>query len=155
MDKENKIATVRRITVDERLSEDLIRLEICELIKHGESGEFKDEPDYWRDIVQEGEEIVACPINPERESQKDLYTELMSIPESQVKQFPWKDFKEGQVFLAGAFEVKEAQHGGKKVRRYFICPGKKAFEQIDDHVKKNTKTLYYKVLTEGEKNGKL
>ena len=155
MDREDKIPTVRRISVDERLSEDLIRLEICKLIKLGESGEFKDEPDFWRDIVQEGEEIVVHPINPEKESTKGLYTDLMSIPESQVKQFPWKDLKEGQVFLSGAFEVKEEQRGDKKVKRYFIRPGEKAFKQIDDDVKENTKTLYYEILAKGEKNGKL
>lgn len=155
MDKEERIATVRRITVDERLSEDLIRLEICELIKHGESGEFKDDPDFWKDIAQEGEEIVARPYNPEKESEKNLYTDLMSIPESQVKQFPWKDLKEGQVFLSGEFEVIEEQSGDKKVKRYFIRPGEKAFEQIDDDVKENTKSLYYETLAKGEKNGKL
>jgi hypothetical protein len=155
MDKEEKIATVRRITVDEQLTEDLIRLEICELIKPGKSGEFKDEPDFWKDIAQEGEEIVARPFRPGKKSQKDLYTDLMSIPESQVKQFPWKDLKEGQVFLSGAFEVKEEQSGDKKVKRYFIRPGEKAFERIDDDVKENTKTLYFDVLAKGEKNGKL
>lgn len=155
MDKEDKIATVHRITVDERLSEDLIRLEICELKKTGESGEFKDEPDFWRDIVKEGEEIVARPINQENESKKDLYTDLMSIPESQVKHFPWKDLKEGQVFLSGAFEVKEEQRGDKKVKRYFIRPGEKTFKQIDDDVKENTKTLYYEILAKENKNGKL
>jgi len=155
MDKEDYIATVRRITVDERLSEDLIRLEICELKKTGESGEFKDEPEFWRDIVQEGEEILARPKNPGKESKKSLYTDLMSIPESQVKQFPWKDLKEGQVFLSGEFEVKVEQRGDKKVTRYFIRPGEEAFKQIDDDVKENTKTLYYEILARGEKNGKL
>ena len=155
MDKEDRSATVRRITIDERLSEDLIRLEICELIKVGESGEFKDEPDCWRDIVQDGEEIVARPINLEEAPKKDSYTKLMSIPESQVEQFPWKDLKEGQVYLSGAFEVKEEQSGDKKVKRYFIRPGQKAFKQIDDDVKENTKALYYKILAKGEKNGKL
>ena len=155
MDKEDIIAAVRRITVDERLSEDLIRLEICELKKVGESGEFKDEPDFWRDIVQEGEEIVARPINPEKESKKGSYADLMSIPESQLEQFPWKDLKEGQVFLSGEFEVKEEQSGNKKVKRYFVRPGEKAFKQIDDDVKENTKALYYKLLAKGEKHGKL
>jgi len=155
MDKADKTAIVRRITVDERLSEDLIRLEICELIKHEESGEFKDEPEFWNDIVQEGEDILARPINPKNESQKDLYTDLMSIPVSQVKQFPWKDLKEGQVFLSGAFEVKEEPNRDKKVKRYFIRPGGKAFKQIDDDVKKDTKILYYEILAKGEKNGKL
>ena len=155
MDKDEKIATVHRITVDEKLSEDLIRLEICELIKFGESGEFKDEPEFWKDTAQEGEEVVARPSDPEKKSKKDLYTDLMSIPESQVKQFPWKDLKESQVFLSGEFEVKEEESGGKKVKRYFIRPGEKAFEQIDDDVKKTTKTLYYEILAKGEKNGGL
>ena len=155
MDKENELVTVRRISVDERLSEDLIRLEICELIISDESGEFKDEPDYWRDIVQEGEEILARPVNPEKEITTGLYTDLMSIPESLVKQFPWKDLEEGQVFLSGEFEVKEEQSGDKKVKRYFIRSGKKAFEQIDDDVKKNTKTLYYGILAKGERDGEL
>ena len=79
----------------------------------------------------------------------------MSIPESQVKQFPWKDLKEGQVFLSGAFEVKEEQSGDKRVKRYFFRPGEKAFKQIDDDVKENTKTLYFEILAKGEKNGKL
>lgn len=155
MDKEERIATVRRITVDERLSEDLIRLEICELIKHEKSGEFKDEPDYWRDIAQEGGEVLARPIAPGKKSTKECYTDLMSIPKSQVKKFPWKDLKEGQVFLSGAFEVKEEQSGDDTVMRYFIRPGKKAFKQIDDDVKKNTKTLYYKILAKGENHGRL
>ena len=97
MRKADEIATVRRITVDERLSDDLIRLEICELIKHDESGEFKDEPDFWKEIVQEGEEIVARPPTKGRTSNEALYTDVMSIPESLVKQFLWKDLEEGQV----------------------------------------------------------
>ena len=152
MDKDNNIATVRRITVDEQLSEDLIRLEICELIKHGESGEFKDEPDFWKDVATEGEEIVARQIDPDKSTQKNLYTDVMFIPVSQVPQFPWKDLKEGQVFLSGAFEVREELSGDKQVKRYFHHPGKEAFEQIDDDVKKNTKTLYYEILAKGEKN---
>jgi len=153
MNKEDKIPTVHRITVDEQISEDLIRLEICELIKYDESGEFKDDPEYWKDIVKEGDEILARPTNQEKESKRDLYTDLMAIPESQVKQFPWKELKEGQVFLSGAFEIKEEQSGDKKIKRYYIRPGKKAFEQIDDDVKKNTKNIYHEILAKGEKNG--
>ena len=155
MKQKNIIAAVHRITVDERLSEGLIRLEICELKKVDESGEFREEPDYWRDVVQDGEEILARPIDPENESEEGLYTDLMSIPESQVKQFPWKDLKEGQIFLSGAFEVREEQSGDKKMKRYFICPGERAFIQIDDDVKENTKTLYYEILAKGKKNGEL
>jgi len=153
MDKESTIPTVRRITVDERLSEDLIRLEICELRKSDESGEFKDDPEYWQDSVEEGDEILARPTNQEDVSKTNLYTDLMDIPESQAKQFPWKDLKEGQVFLSGAFEVREEVSGNKKIKRYYIHPGGKLFEQIDDDVKEDTKNLYYEILAKGEKNG--
>lgn len=155
MNKNEKIATVHRITVDEQLAEDLIRLEICELKKQGESGEFKDEPDFWEDIAKEGEEIMAKPLDPESILQELLYTDVMFIPESLVQQFPWKDLKEGQVFLSGAFEVKEEQRGDKIVKRYFFRPGKEAFEQIDDDVKENTKNLYFEILAKGEKSDKL
>ena len=155
MNKNEKIATVRRITVDEQLAEDLIRLEICELKKPGKSGEFKDEPDFWEDIAKEGEEIVARPPDPESISQEHLYTDVMFIPESLWQQFPWKDLKEGQVFLSGAFEVQEEQSGDKKMKRYFFRPGEEAFEQIDDDVKENTKTIYYEIVAKGEKNDKL
>ena len=155
MDKEDKIPTVLRISVDERLSEDLIRLEICELIRFGESKEFKDEPDFWSDIIQGGEEIVARLINPGKVIIKGPNTDMVSILESLVEQFPWKDLKEGQVFLSGAFEVKEEQRRDKKVKRYFIRSGEKAIKQIDDDVKENTKTLYYEILAKGGKNGKL
>ena len=155
MNKKSEIPKVHRITVDERLSEDLIRIEICKLIRLDKSGEFKDEPDYWEDITEEGQEIIAQPCVPKKKSNTNFYTDLMSIPKSKVKKFPWKDLKEGQVFLAGEFEVREQKSGDKKVKRYFIHPGKKDFEQIDDDVKENTKTLYYKVLAKGEKHGKL
>ena len=121
MDKEEKIATVRMITVDERLAEDLIRLEICELINRDDSGEFKLEPEFWKDIAQEGEEIVARPFRPGKKSQKDLYTDLMSIPEEQVREFPWKDLEEGQVFLSGAFSIISSNgKGGFKVGRVVL-----------------------------------
>ncbi len=155
MNKQNIIAKVRRITVDEWLSEDLIRLEICELQKSCESGEFKDEPDFWKDVLNEGEEILARPVNLEKESTNSLYTDLMSIPDLLVKHFPWKDLKEGQVFLSGEFEVKMEQIGDKTVNRYFTRLGEQAVEQIDDDVKDNTKSLYYDILAKGEKYDRL
>jgi hypothetical protein len=155
MDKKKKIPTVHRITIDERLSEDHIRIEICKLIKIDKSGEFRDEPDYWEDITEEGEEIIAQPRVQKKKSKTNSYTDLMSIPKSKARKFPWKDLQEGQVFLAGEFKVREQKSGNTKAKRYFIQPGKKDFEQIDDDVKENTKTLYYKILAKGEKHGRL
>jgi len=153
MHKDKQISPVHRITVDERLSEDLIRLEICELIN--KSGEFTDNPEFWKDTAPEGQEILVRPHDTGKKIGKYLYTDVMSIPDSQVKDFPWKDFKEGQVFLSGAFVVEEDKREGKTVKRYFYRSDNKAFEQIDDEVKKNTKSLYYEILAKGDKNGKL
>jgi hypothetical protein len=155
MVKDKKRATVRRITIDEQLSEDLIRLEVCELIEPESTGEFKDDPSFWRDISQDGEEILARPLNSEERYEKDSYTELMSIPESQIEQFPWKDLKEGQVYLSGEFEVREEKNGDRMVKHYVISRGKKTFIQIDDDVKENTKNLYYEILAKGENHGRL
>lgn len=155
MKKPDKLASVRRITVDERLSDDLIRLEICELKRVDESGEILDEPGFWTDISSEGNDVLARPANPQSKSRKNLYTDLMGIPETHVDVYPWKDLTEGQVFLSGEFEVREEQREEETIKRYFASPGKKAFERIDDDVKKHTKALYYEVLAKGEKDGKL
>jgi len=155
MRKENKIPKVLRITIDERLSENLIRLEICKLVDIGNSGEFKDEPGFWKDAAKEGEEILVQSNISKHKSRKKLYTDLMSIPKSQVDKFPWKDLKEGQVFLSGEFEVKEKMIKNKNVKQYFIHPGKESFEQIDDDVKENTKNLYFEILAKGDKYGRL
>jgi hypothetical protein len=155
MDKEDKIPKVYRITIDERLSEDLLRLEICELIKVDESGAFKDEPEFWKDISADGEEIVARPIDPDKKTEKESYTRLMSIPESEASQYPWNDLKEGQVYLSGSFEVKEVKDGEKTARRYFVSTGEEAFKRIDGDVKKNTEILYFETVSQGDENGKL
>lgn len=153
MDLDKGTATVHRITVDEKLAEDLIRLEICKLKKLEDGGEFKDEPGFWEDIAEEGEEIFARAPDPDNKSQEDLYTEIMSIPAALSSQFPWKDLTEGQVFLSGSFSVRESQNEDKKIKKYFYRPKENSFEQIDDEVKDDTKILYYEVLAQGEKNG--
>lgn len=158
MVKKNISPKVHRISIDEQLSENLIRLEICELKleKLDESGVFKDEPDYWRDIASEGKESFALSISPEKESAiGTYYIDLMSIPETLAERFPWKDLTEGQVFLSGEFEVQIEQDSGEEVKRFYVRSGAQGFLQIDDDVKKHTKTLYYGVLAKGEKNGKL
>jgi hypothetical protein len=149
MKKNKNKYPVYRITVDEKLSDNLIRLEICRLIKYDETREFKDDPEFWEDITNEGEEILVCPPGQENETQKNLYTEVMNIPQSLVDEFPWKDLKEGQVFLSGAFIAKELPILTKKVYQYYYSPEDKGFKQIDDDVKAKTKTLYYSVLAKG------
>jgi hypothetical protein len=152
MKKRRGIPSVYRISVDERLSDDLIRLEICELVKWDESGEFKDKPDYWRDIYQE-KDLFALPNQPKGDSTNRPYTELMWMPESVVDKFPWKDLTEGQVFLSGEFVIQETQQEGRTEKRYFINPGERAFIRIDEDVKDDTKALYFGILAKGDRHG--
>lgn len=156
MEKKELSINVLRITVDEMLSEDLFRLEICKLIKTDKSGEFKDEPEYWQDIYdKDGEEVMVRPDKPAKNSTSTIrsYVERMSIPNAKLKQYPWKELKEGQVYLSGEFEIRTEKPGKKPIKQYFTSANKRAFERIDDDVYENTKTLYYKVLANKEKNG--
>lgn len=124
-------AMVRRITVDEKLFEDIIRLEICELIDGVE--EFEDASMYWKD----GEAEEGVQINP------DNFSNVMGIPQSQTNNWHWKDLKEGQVFLSGSFEVKgEAE----ALKTFILKPGKEEFIRIDDIVKKEIEKLYYEAI---------
>lgn len=145
----NESYRVYRITIDEKLSDDLIRLEICKLIKHSKSGEFKDEPIYWEDYTESETIIKPTKIN------NNLYADLSTHTKLQTKTILWKDLKEGQVFLIGAFKIKDNQKNTKIFNQYFVDPDKDEFRQIDNDVKANTKSLYYKILSKGEKNGKL
>ncbi len=154
MEKKELSINVLRITVDEMLSEDLFRLEICELIKTDKSGEFKDEPEYWRDIFdKDGEEVMVRPDMPTSNSKIVSYVDRMSIPDSKLKQYPWKEMKEGQVYLSGEFEIRMEESDKEPLNQYFTRTDARAFERIDDDVYENTKSLYYKVLAKKERNG--
>jgi len=149
MDKKKKAVAVYRITVDERLSEDLIRLEVSELIMYNTTGEFRDEPEFWEEKGSESGEVLARPHESKRESKqasKELTEVLTDILLSKIQ---WKDLKDGQVYLLGEFEIKKE----KDVNHYFIRPGASAFEQIDDDVYDHTKILYYEVLGKDVKHG--
>ncbi len=129
MDKLKK-AAVRRITVDERLSDDHIRLLIASLAEGVET--FADRDEDWR---------------PEREVlvRPATYARWMSVRKEKL---PWRTLEEGQVFLAGQFEVlgDPAAPDG-----FQVCPGVRAFLRIDrlPLVKEQAKLLY-SALVRGE-----
>lgn len=109
-------AIVRRITIDERLADDLIRVAICPLEQGVEA--FLDREGDW---------------GPERQSfirPKD-YVRKLGIPDPQ--DWPWESLSEGMVFLSGAFELVPKKRGEDKVElAYFqISKHRGRFERID------------------------
>jgi hypothetical protein len=126
--KPKKNVIVRRITIDEKLSEDLIRVLISPL-KEGIK-KFRDQMEYWE---EEKEELVR----------PGSFAKKMGIPPSKKKQIKWDDLREGQAFLSGAFNVADAK---KTPGRFEVNPRRKEFLSIDALAKKDIKKLYFKVL---------
>jgi len=111
--KSKKNLRVWRITIDEKLSEDLIRLLVSPL--KGGIKKFRDQMEYWE---EEKEELVR----------PDSFAKKMGIPISDKKNFKWQNLREGQVFLSGAFNVV----GIKKSPGMFeVNPRRKEFLNID------------------------
>lgn len=129
--KSKKKVIVRRITVDEKLSEDLIRVLVSSL-KEGIK-KFRDKMEYWE---EENEELVR----------PDSFVKKMGIPFSEKKKFKWENLREGQVFLSGAFDVVDIK---KPPGRFEVNPKRKEFLNIDALVKKDIKKLYFRVLGRG------
>jgi hypothetical protein len=105
-------ARVRRITVDERLAEDLIRLGVCPLAEGVEF--FFDRSADWGD---EAEEYVG----------PGDYADVLGLSSGEDR--PWESFSEGQVFLSGEFEVV----GERRAPKYFqVSRGQAEFLRIDN-----------------------
>ena len=121
-------AQVRRITIDEKLSDDLIRL-LSSSLKRG-FREFKDRMEYW----EEEQELLVKP---------NSYAKKMGIPLSSKKKWKWEDFKEGQAFLSGAFDIVDIK---KPPGKFVVKPGQEKFLSIDYLAKEDIKRLYFRVL---------
>lgn len=122
---------VHRITIDERLAGDLIRVVICPLAKGVQA--FFDREGDW---------------GPEREAwvRPGTYARRLGIPAPESKRWPWEALVEGQVFLSGAFEIV----GDPVSPSYFqVSSGRQEFLRIDhlDVFKQDIKRLYSDLLT--------
>ena len=128
--KEKKIREegVYRITVDERLHDDSIRLLRCRLRKG--VTRFEDRTKYWR----AEKEVLVNSKN---------FAAKMKIPAEQKKIWEWKNLKEGQVFLTGEFDLAGK---GESTGTFEVKRGNKMFISIGDDVKKEVEKLYYKVI---------
>ncbi len=129
--KSKKNVLVQRITIEEKLSEDIIRV-LISLLKGGIK-KFRDQMECWE---EEKEELVR----------PDSFAKKMGIPISEKKNFKWQNLREGQVFLSGAFDVVDIK---KPPGMFEVNPKRKEFLSIDALVKKDIKKLYFKVLGRG------
>ena len=122
---------VKRITIDEKLSEDYIRVLISPL--RSNIKKFCDEEKEWMDE----EEFLIDSKN---------YYNILEMTPSEKRKRSIIDFKEGQVFLSGKFKVIKKYPDEK----YQITPsGRRNFRQIDRVVKKKIDNLYFKALQGG------
>ena len=119
---------VYRITIDEKLSDNLFRFLICKLKK--EKSRFIDRVDEWE---KEKEKIV----NPQN------YYRILKTKKSKAPL--WNSLVEGQVYLSGEFK----EVGDPKKPAYFITnPEQQHFKRIDNlqFIKDGVKILYSDVL---------
>jgi hypothetical protein len=121
-------APIRRITIDEKLSDNLIRALASPLAPGVE--EFGDDTKDWG----EEEDFLIRP---------DDYVDRLGIPLSEKQIWPWSDLREGRVFLSGRFEASGDQ---PKPERFRITRGPERFMRIDGAIKEQVKRLYFKAL---------
>ena len=116
---------ITRITVDEILSDALIRFETCTLKK--DTVEFFDEVVNWG----EKKDVLV---------KRSQYRRKLDLP------YPWEEFEEGQVFLSGAFEVVCVEGEPDYFR---VSPGKNGFVRLDNlrKFKDKLKRVYSDLLT--------
>jgi hypothetical protein len=121
-------ALVRRITIDEKLSENLIRALVSPLAEG--TREFSDQEADWgeeRDFLLKSEDYIG----------------KLGIPPEEKDKFPWSDLREGQVFLSGFFEALDDQ---PQPERFRVTRGPQRFMRIDGAVKEHVKRLYFQAL---------
>lgn len=129
--KETKLldlSTINRITIDEKLADDLIRILVAPLKKH--SSHFTDNFDCWED---EADEL----INPDNFETKLFMTSANS------RRYPWNSLYEGRVFLVGKFKI-DTERKGK--RWYTTDARKKTFRCINRQIKEDIKEKYLRAL---------
>lgn len=119
---------VRRITVDEKLSDDLFRFVFCSL-KEGIK-KILDRDDEWQ---RERQKLVH-PRN---------YSRILLVKKSDAP--AWETLKEGQVYLSGEFKVIGAKTNPKGFK---ISPGRREFLRIDnlELIEESLRSLYSDVL---------
>jgi len=119
---------VRRITVDEKLSENLFRFVFCSL-REGIK-QFTDRDDEWE---EEREKLVH----------PNDYSRTLGVKKAEAP--TWEILQEGQVYLSGEFKVIGDQTNPEC---FEVSPGRRKFLRIDnlDMINEGVKSLYSDVL---------
>jgi len=119
---------VRRITVDEKLSDDLFRFVFCHLTEC--TKQFTDRDDEWQ-------EERGKLVHPQD------YSRILDVKKSEAPD--WETLQEGQVYLSGEFKVIGDQ---TKPGCFEVSPGRRKFFRIDnlDVIDEGVKSLYSDVL---------
>lgn len=136
-DPEKQTSPVRRITIDEKLADSLIRILIANL--KDDVTTFSDDSKYW----EEEKELLVRP---------DDYQKKMGMTQANVEKWPWKNFHEGQVFLVGRFRDSPNQPAEGE----FVVDMKmeqENFQRIDRLVKEGVKKKYLAALEGGISDG--
>lgn len=130
LNKLTRALAVRRITVDERLDANLIRILISDLCDDVEYGELAPRRGLWRtftkeledDTIWEDEEsllIFNLRINDIERTSKSVvdWSILLSNWEIPKRIWPrWEDLAEGQVYLEGAYTLRKIDDSIKLLR---------------------------------------
>jgi len=127
-DIDESTSPVLRITIDERLEDNLIRV-LTTHLKDGLTA-FNDDPECWDD---EGELLL----------QKDNYRKTLSLTERNVKAWPWDKLQEGQVFFLGRFQINRSRHAPNVFR---VDPRRRRFQRVDWLTRERVKEKYLKAL---------
>jgi len=132
---EKQTAPVRRITIDEKLGDNLIRILIANL--KDKTAIFSDDSIYWK---EEKEDFVR----------REDYQSKMEIPDENVEEWPWARLHEGQVFLSGRFQM----HDNLGAKTAFVVDlQRRNFQRIDQLFKDSFKRKYLAALERSTSDG--
>ncbi len=130
-----EISPIYRITVDERLSDDLVRVLFAELKTVKDGSLFDDTVNSWK------EEKVLL-VHPE------TWIEKLPAPLSDTKKYPFSSLYEGQVFLCGNITLNRSKNRNKRFKINKSTP--RRLLHVTSYIREDIKKLYSKALTEGK-----
>ena len=147
-----KKASVRRIVVDERLTEGVVRILIAPLANGvdkiiGDQTEWEDEQElivtpktFIKKLDLKSKRIQSCVCQEMMGSFRGR--ETTAAKEKPLEEMIWQGFQEGQVFIDGTFTVVGNRYEPKAIR--VREGGKRDFMRIDgiSLIKEKTKKLY-------------
>ena len=145
---------VCRITIDERLSDDLIRILVAELKTSMNQSGFNDNVNSWQEEESDyiSQENWGGEIKHQTVPCKNINScpKKKTLPDSSscVKKYPFSSLYEGQVFLWGNVTKNSSNNSNNKYQ--FTKSSKRKLLDITSDVKEDIKTLYMTALTGGK-----